>query len=134
MGPISSWKGLGWFLLLIFFRNGEGIFQLNEKLCLQKCPISLKDLEVSTRKNEHQQFNDCLSERFLQCSPSPHHLKKSKSKILTERTKSIHVINVFHEGEPQSLAPSIIYFAIMICLCVNPRISLAEPGVPTTSL
>lgn len=60
--------------------------------------------------------------------------KKSKSKILTERTKSIHVINVFHWGEPQSLATSIIYFAIMICLCVNPRISLAEPGMPTRSL
>lgn len=76
--PIPSWKGLDWFLLLIFFRNGEGIFQLNEKLCLQKCPVALKDLEVSTSKNEDQQFNDCLSERFLQYSPSPQHLKKVK--------------------------------------------------------
>lgn len=134
MGPISGWKGLGWFLLLILFRNGASIFQLNEKLCLQKCPVSLKDLEVSTRKNQHQQFNDCLSERFLHVPPLPITSKKSKSKILTERTKSIHVINVFHGGEPQSLATSIIYFAIMICLCVNPQISSAKPGMPTTSL
>lgn len=107
---------------------------MNEKLGLQKCPVSLKDLEVSTRKNEDQQFSDCLSERFLQYSASTLTSKESKSKILTEGTKSTHVINIFHGGEPQSLATSIIYFAIMICLCVNPKISSAKPGMPTTTL